>query len=333
MSVLPKAAFIDDNPPAIFRAFDEKTIASLKEIVDISDRVYTRDDLSELADVEYLFSTWGMLTLNEEEIARYLPKAKAVFYAAGSVQHFARPFLNRGIAVHSAWSANGVPVAEVAYSEIMLANKGFFQCPRKFREQGKPVAAAYHLAFPGNYNVCVGILGAGMIGSMVAKKLSANDVRVKVFDPFASDEHIAEIGAERASLDEIFSTCQTISCHIANNERTKGMLTYELFSKMLPNATFINTGRGAQLIEADLVRALTECPDRTAVLDVTFPEPPQEGHPFYSLPNVYLTPHLAGSSANEIARMGAYMYSECAAYLKGEPTKWGVTLKMLETLA
>jgi phosphoglycerate dehydrogenase-like enzyme len=87
------------------------------------------------------------------------------------------------------------------------------------------------------------------------------------------------------------------------------------------------------VVEDDLVRALTERPDLTALLDVTNPEPPVEGHPFYTLPNCLLTPHIAGSDGDEVARMGEYMLDECKAYLAGEPCKYEVSLKMLETMA
>ena len=67
------------------------------------------------------------------------------------------------------------------------------------------------------------------------------------------------------------------------------MLNYGLFSKMLPTATFLNTGRGAQVVEADLIRALKEQPNRAAVLDVTFPEPAEADSELYTLENVFLT--------------------------------------------
>ena len=103
---------------------------------------------------------------------------------------------------------------------------------------------------------------------------------------------------------------------------------------MIPYSTFINTGRGAQLVEADLVRILEERADLTAVLDVTDPkEPPERDHPFYSLPNCFLTPHIAGSLGSEVVRMAEYMAEEFEAYLKGEPTRYEVSLKMLETMA
>ncbi|MBR7097844.1 MAG: glycerate dehydrogenase, partial [Clostridia bacterium] len=125
----------------------------------------------------------------------------------------------------------------------------------------------------------------------------------------------------------------TVSNHLANNAQTRGMLNYALFSQMRQNAVFINTGRGAQVVEDDLVRALMERPDLTALLDVTYPEPPVEGHPFYTLPNCLLTPHIAGSAGDEVARMGKYMLDECQTYLAGEPCKYEVSLKMLETMA
>ena len=153
------------------------------------------------------------------------------------------------------------------------------------------------------------------------------------YDPFASDEKLQALGAKRATLEEIFSQCQTISNHIANLPATQGMLTYGLFSRMKPNATFINTGRGAQVVEADLLRALQEEPGRTALLDVTWPEPPEEGSPLLTQENVFLSPHIAGSMHNEVARMGVYMEEEYQRLIQGQPTRYQVTLSMLETMA
>ena len=63
-------------------------------------------------EVRFLFGTWGFPVMTEEQIAKYFPALEAVFYGAGSVQGFARPFLKRGVKVFSAWAANAVPVAE-----------------------------------------------------------------------------------------------------------------------------------------------------------------------------------------------------------------------------
>lgn len=105
------------------------------------------------------------------------------------------------------------------------------------------------------------------------------------------------------------------------------MLNKELFKKFLPNATFLNTGRGAQVVESDLVEVLEKRSDVTAILDVTEPEPPIEGHEFYSLPNCILTPHIAGSKGKEVNRMAEYMEEEYIKFINNKPTDYNVTLK------
>lgn len=93
------------------------------------------------------------------------------------------------------------------------------------------------------------------------------------------------------------------------------------------------TGRGAQVVEPDLIDTLKSRPDLTALLDVTFPEPPVEGSELYTLPNCILTPHIAGSSGNEVRRMGAYMEAEYQSFTQGQPCKYEVSLEMLKTMA
>ena len=111
------------------------------------------------------------------------------------------------------------------------------------------------------------------------------------------------------------------------------MLHYGLFSLMKPNATFINTGRGAQVVEADLCRAMREYPERTALLDVTWPEPPDPDSPLLTLENVFLTPHIAGSMSQEVGRMGQYMLAAYTDFRAGVQSPYEVTLDMLATMA
>ena len=135
------------------------------------------------------------------------------------------------------------------------------------------------------------------------------------------------------SLEELFSTCDVISNHVANNPQTVGMIHGGLLCRMKPYATFINTGRGAQVVESDLFAFLKARPDVTAVLDVTMPEPPEEGSEMYALENIVLTPHIAGSSGDEVVRMAEYMLGEYRALLSGAPVKYAVTAEMLATMA
>ena len=102
---------------------------------------------------------------------------------------------------------------------------------------------------------------------------------------------------------------------------------------MKPYSTFINTGRGAQVVEADLARAMAEDETRTALLDVTWPEPMASDNPFFDLKNVINTPHIAGSQQLEVSRMGEYMLEAWRDYEAGTPSPHEVTAEMLETMA
>ena len=111
------------------------------------------------------------------------------------------------------------------------------------------------------------------------------------------------------------------------------MLTGKLFESMQKNATFINTGRGAQVKEDELVSVLQNRPDLTAILDVTHPEPIPVGSALYSLENCIFTPHIAGSNGNELERMSAFIVEEFERFEKGENCLYEVTLEMMKTMA
>ena len=332
-----KAVFLCNEKNNPLRIYDKNTREKLSCLTGITDEVYSRDEVFEnkesFSDTEFIFSTWGMPVFTEEEIKDLFPALKCVFYGAGSVQFFARPFLNCGVKVFSSWAANAVPVAEYTVAQIILANKGFFALSRYQSSGELQTATALKECYPGTFGDAVGIIGAGMIGSLVAEMLKAYRISVKVFDPFLSDEKADSLGVTKCSLSEIFSTCFVVSNHLANNGQTKGILKKEHFSSMRQYATFINTGRGAQVVEEDLCEVLAEREDITAILDVTCPEPPEKGHPFYSLPNCILTPYIAGSYGDEVKRMGEYQLDELQKFIAGEKTDYEVTIEMLETMA
>ncbi|MBQ2732753.1 MAG: hydroxyacid dehydrogenase [Clostridia bacterium] len=332
-----KAIFLCDKPGSVQRVYSDAVVKALGGIADIADTVYRRSDIladaERFADAEVIFSTWGMPMFTAEEIASYLPNLKAVFYAAGSVQAFARPFIERGVRVFSAWAANAVPVAEYTVAQIVLANKGFYRLSALMSAGNVREARALKGSYKGNMDENVGIIGAGMIGKLVIKMLRGYRLNVLVFDPFLSDDAAKELGVKKCGLEELFSSCRVVSNHLANNAQTKGMLGGSLFEKMLPDAAFINTGRGAQVVESELVEVLKSRPDIVALLDVTSPEPPVEGSELFTLPNCILTPHIAGSLGNEVHRMSEYILDEFISFVNDGPQKYEVTLKMLETMA
>lgn len=332
-----KSILLSNNEYMFNKVYSPKMIDILKKEAQTNGKLYSYNDIAQLKndfkDTEFIFSTWGMPQFTEEEIKEIFPSLKCVFYSAGSVQHFARPFLNCNIKVFSAWVANAVPVAEYTVAQIILANKSFFSSSRIVKSHSYSEAKDKFREFPGNYDNKIGLIGAGMIGKLVIKLLKNYRFNILVFDPFLPDEKAIELGVIKASLEQIFSQCSVISNHLADNEQTKGMLNYDYFSKVGKNATFINTGRGAQVVEKDLIKVLKDRPDFTAILDVTHPEPPACDSEFYTLNNCILTPHIAGSSGDECQRLAEYMLQEFRLYTNNLPTNYEVNFKMLETMA
>ena len=316
-----------------------ETLESVYEDSILNDGVYrTYDEVIDenivYDDVEYIFSTWGMAQFNESEIKRYFPSLKCVFYGAGSVQYFARPFLNCGVRVFSAWGANAIPVAEYTVSQIILANKGFFKLQNLYRERGRAEALEVVNKYPGNFRTKVGILGCGMIGSMIIEMLESFDFEILVYDPFLSNERAKEMGVKKVELNTVFEECQTISNHIAKNERTNGLIKYEHLSKMRDYTTFINTARGTIVDEEGLKRAMRENKTLVALIDVLDPDENRDvSDDIFKVENIIITPHIAGSHTNEIARMGQYMEDEYHRVLKNEKCRWEGKLKDLEKMA
>ena len=288
-------------------------------------------EVARLQDLSIIFSTWGMPQLTDRQI-RQLPNLKAVFYAAGSVKGFARNYLAAGVTVLSAWAANAVPVAELSLAQILLSCKGYFHNTRDCRVP-PPLRKHGTYTGPGNYGETVALIGAGQIGRRLIALLKPFALKVVVVDPYLSEREATELGVQKSSLEEAFRTACVVSNHLPNLPALAKVLNGELFASMRPNATFINTGRGAQVDEPGLIAVLQQRPDLTALLDVTDPEPPGPNSEFYTLPNVQLSSHIAGSIHDEVVRMADYMIEEFGRWRNGEPLRYAVSLTMLDTMA
>ena len=226
-----------------------------------------------LAGVKYVFSTWGMPDFTRNEYQTYFPSLQCIFYAAGTVKKFAENAFNSGIRIFSSRMSNAIPVAETVFAQIVLANKGFYRSAMRMPYKTKKKIFEN---YGGNYEATVGIIGVGTIGALLAQRLKSLSVKVVAWDKFLSDSRAEELSLKKISLEELFSVSDVISNHLADKPETEGILDYALFTKMKKYATFINSGRGRQVSEKGLLRALKEERGRTAILDVTFPEPPKD---------------------------------------------------------
>ncbi len=322
------------NTDAYDKIYGEPERCAISELVTLVAPQQTAESVREhpevLADVEAIFSGWGMATLDEAFLAA-APHLEIVFYGAGSIRGFATDAAwDRGIVITSAWAANAVPVSEYALAQILFSLKlGWHHVMTIKRE----ACWARLGPIPGTFDSTVGIISLGMIGRMVVERLKTFDVRVLAYDPFVSEAEAARLSVTLVGLDELFQRADVVSLHTPKLPETLGMITGAHLASMRENATFINTARGAIVREDEMIAVLQARPDLVAVLDVTDPEPPVPESPLYTLPNVILTPHIAGSMDSECRRMGQTMVEECRRYLAGEPLKWAITRERAARLA
>jgi len=283
-----------------------------------------------LVDIDVIFSGWGMARLDEDFLAA-APNLKAVFYSAGSIRGFATDAVwDRGIIICRAWAANAVPVSEYTLAQILFSLKrGWHHALVIKREQRWPKQATV----PGAYDSTVGIISLGMIGRLVVERLRPFDAKVIAHDPFVSEETAADLGVELCGLEDVFKRADVVSLHTPKLPETLGMIAGAHLASMKEGATFINTARGAVVRETEMIEVLKARSDLYAILDVTDPEPPVEDSPLYTLPNVILTPHIAGSMDTECRRMARYMIDDYKRYLAGEPLLWQISREKAKTLA
>jgi phosphoglycerate dehydrogenase-like enzyme len=331
---MANAAFFSNDPAQIERVYAHGRKEKLAAEVELYPKIISANTFGEhahaLRDVEYIFSTWGMPALSEEQVGQ-MPALKAVFYAAGSVQGFARPFLNKSVLVISSWAANAVPVAQFVTAQVLLAVKGYFTAERLCRTPEGRKTFTNH--YPGIFGNTIALLGAGMVGTKTIEYLKPFGFNILVFDPYLSPARAANLDVTPVSLKEAFEHGFVVSNHIANLPETRGLLTQSLFESMQPYATFINSGRGATVDEPAMLDVLSRRPDLTALLDVTDPEPPSTDSRIYQMENVLLSPHIAGSLGMEVLRQADFVIEEFRRLRKGEPLRYSVTLEMLKTMA
>lgn len=331
-----KAAFLAEKPEIVHSVWGTRQRERLAGLVDLPPEIITPENMAQhaewLADTRVVFSTWSMLRLTPEQFA-FLPNLQAVFYAAGSVKPFAEPLFDRNVTVVSAWAANAVPVAEFTLSQILFSLKLGWQHTRQLRSLPGPEGFK-RLEIPGVYGTTVGIVSLGMIGRKLCQLLQPFTLQKLAYDPFVRSETLRELGAARAeSLEEIFSQSDVVTIHTPWLKETEGIVTGELLAAMKPNATFINTSRGALVREDELIEVMRARPDLTAILDVTWPEPPVVGSPMYELENIILTPHIAGSMGTEVLRMADLMIEEFLLWVEGQPLRYAVTRELMARIA
>ena len=288
-------------------------------------------ELLEAADI--LVTSWGCPPITAQTL-RLAPRLKLIGHAAGTVKFLIAPEVyEAGIAVTQAAAANALPVAEFTLAAILLSNKRVLQARDLYREQRAASANAAFASRPiGNFRKTVGIVGASLIGRRVIELLRPFDFEVLLYDPFVTADEASRLGVRPTGLHELMASSDVVSLHAPALPSTRQMIDGRALALMRDGTTFINTARGSLVdhvaLEAELMTGRID-----AILDVTEPEPLPPTSKLYDLPNVLLTPHVAGALGLERERLGALIVDEIERFVRGEPLRYQIEPAMLERSA
>ncbi|MFD3455007.1 hydroxyacid dehydrogenase [Streptomyces sp. NPDC058691] len=285
-----------------------------------------------LAAAEVLLTGWGCPPLDEGALAR-MPRLRLVAHAAGTVRHHVTGAVwSRGVLVSTAAAANALPVAEYTVAAVLLSNKRVLDAARAYRETRGDIGAFDALAGAGNYRRTVGVVGASRIGRRVLELLRPYDLRLLVHDPYLDPAGAAALGVESVGLDQLCRASDVVSIHAPELPETRHLFDAARLALLRDGATLVNTARGS-LVDTAALTAELVTGRLHAVLDVTDPEPLPADSPLWDLPNVLLTPHVAGSLGTELARLADTAIDEIRRYARGVPLEHAVRAEDLERSA
>ncbi len=275
-------------------------------------------------------TTWGNTALDEEILAE-CPDLKLVCHAAGSVKPIVSDALwEKGVRVTASAAMLSMGVSETALGFTIAASKNFFNLNANLHnggwEEGKENIREL-------YELNIGVIGGGWAGRHYIELMQAFDVDIFLYDPFVTEEQCAKMGCTKASLEDVLKNSDIISIHAPSIPETDNMFNAETLGLMKKDAVLINTARGSIIDEQALYEHMKAGNLKYACLDVFNPEPPAADHPLRSLPNVIMTPHLAGLAANGLKKIGKHCCQEIERFLKGEPMMCEVTQEQLARMA
>jgi (S)-sulfolactate dehydrogenase len=224
----------------------------------------------------------------------------------------------RAIAVYPATGANDVSVAEYVIACALMLLRGAYRATAEVAGGSWRRNKLVGRAMRGRR---IGLIGFGATARQVARRALALGMEVSAYDPFVpADAWTTEFGAvTRAGIAEIIGDSDVISLHVPLNHETRGMIGSEAMSRMQSGAILINAARGGVVDETALVAALKDGRLGGAALDVFADEPLDAAHGgiFADVPNLILTPHIAGVTEESNIRVSWVTVENVRKHLAG----------------
>jgi len=219
--------------------------------------------------------------------------------------------------------ANAIAVAEHAIMLMLSTLKQLTELNATVHAGGWRSGRGGELRLYELWHSTVGVVGMGRIGQEVARRLQNWDSAIVYYDPFRlPPERERELNVRYLELDDLLGAADVITVHVPLNEKTRHLIDGRALGLMKPTAALVNTARGELIDEAALVEALKANTILGAGLDVLSEEPPPKDHPLFGLPNVILTPHMAGPTWQSWPRRFENCYANIARVQRGEKPEW-----------
>lgn len=248
-----------------------------------------------------------------KEVMENCPNLKYICVAFTGFDHVDMEYAReRGITVSNCAGYSTSAVADLVFGFVIDLYRNIIKCNEIVRESGTKAG----LIGPELEGKKFGIIGAGAIGSRVARIAQAFDCEVYAYSRTKKDIP----GVTFVSLEELMSTCDIISLHVPQNSETIGMINAEKIALMKEDAIFINTARGPIVDSQALADALNEGRIAGAAVDVFEKEPPIDpAHPLLNAKNCIATPHVAFASVQAMYKRADIVCANLKAYLAGDP--------------
>jgi len=299
---------------------------------DLGRRFTETELLARVGEVEACLTTWGAPQFTPEVIAG-APRLKIIAHAAGTVKSFVSPAVfEQGIVVTNAAGVIARYVGEMALLLTLASLRGLPQYDRALKQEQ---AWAVQTSRPPDTlrGKRVGLIGFGLTGREFASLLAPFGVDLVYYDPHVDPRAVAAYGGRPASLEEVLTSCQVISVHAASLPSTRRLLNAERLRMIQDGAVLVNTARGA-LVDLEALVEELRSGRFSAALDVFDPDEPLPAcHPLRDLPNVILTPHVAGPVPTRYWEMGKKAVDNVRTVLSGKTPSDAITPQQFETMA
>lgn len=315
---MTKIAVLDDWQNAARQVADWSALEKRAEVT-FFDKPFAGDDdvVARLKDFDVLMAMRERTGFSATLIAR-LPKLK-LFSMTGmrATTIDFKAIAARGVTITYTTTTHdtGASTAELALGLMLSAVRRIPQADASMRR------GAFNDGIPAGYELhgkTLGVVGLGKLGGLMASYGRVLQMNVIAWSPNLTAEKAAAGGATLVSKDELFSRSDVISVHMVLSDRSRGIVGASDLARMKKGALIVNTSRGPLIDEAALIAAL-KSGNISAALDVYDREPLPGNHPFRTMPNTVLTPHIGYGTIEALSNFYRQSIENVLAWLDGRP--------------